>query len=367
MRLKSKECRKAIHGGMHNNISRATKHARSFCDTCLAIQMPAVSTDITGLKRGNPHYQAFDIFSKEPFALLPIFAVQHSGTDNPRRALQRVYRSGFCRPLKRAFGWHCPFLIAIIMASPALGEERRELCPDRPGLGTPPCTVAAGEVVGELGVASWTRENTPQTQANTIVAGEALLRVGLTGSLEGQIGWTAFSHLRQRDRMDRALTKTSETGDVSLALRQNLANPDGSGFSVAMMSYVTLPVGGSAAGGRDWGAGFLLPISFDLGQGLSVGLTPQLDAVVDADGDGRHLGFGSVAGIGFELGPDLSTTVEFSPYRDQDPDGNGTQAVVGLSAGWQPADAMQIDIGLNIGVNEASPDSEIYFGIARRF
>lgn len=252
-------------------------------------------------------------------------------------------------------------------ASPASAEELRDLCADRPGLGTPACTVDRGHVVVELGLGDWTRDTQGPERTDTVQLGDALVRVGLTDSLEAQLGWTAYGHVRTRDRTAGTVDKASGVGDVTIALRQNLHHPDGSGFSVALMPYASLAAGGRAIGAGDWAAGLLVPMSFDLSDSLSLGITPQVDAAADGDGNGRHLGFGTVAGLGVALSDSLSAAGEVSLYRDRDPAGHSTEALAGLSMGWQPRDDMQFDIGVNLGLNRASPDAEVYFGIVRRF
>lgn len=262
-------------------------------------------------------------------------------------------------------------ILAGLMVAPATayaqGSPSRDLCPDRPGLGTPPCTVEPGHMVMELGLGDWTRERDAQSRTDTVEAGDLLLRLGLTDSLEAQVGWTAYGHVRTRDRASGAIDRSDGVGDVQLALRQNLHNPDGSGLSIAVMPYATLPVGGSAIGAGDWGGGLLVPVSFDLTDGLSLELTPEVDAAVDEDGDGRHIAFGSVIGMEVELGDTLSATVETSLMRDDDPTDHRTQALGGLALAWQPSDAMQFDVGLTIGLNADSPDSQVYLGVVRRF
>lgn len=259
-------------------------------------------------------------------------------------------------------------LLAITLAAaPALGQEdRRELCPDRPGLGTPACTALPGSVVLEVGLADWTLDRTADSRTDGWAFGDALLRAGLTPSLEVQLGWTMLGHVRERDRAADDTTSRTRTGDVMLALRQNLSNPDGSGFSAALMPYAALPLGGEGVGAGDWGAGLIVPVSVELGA-LSLGLTPHIDAAVDGDGDGRHLAYGSVAGVGFGLSDDVSMAAEVSLTRDRDPGGHATGALAGLSAGWQPDADSQWDVGANIGLNSDSPDVEFYFGFVRRF
>ncbi len=258
-------------------------------------------------------------------------------------------------------------LAALALAMPAIAAEgRRDLCPDRPGLGTPACTLDAGATMIEIGIADWTLDRNADSRIDSFAFGGALLRAGLTPSLEVQVGWTMLGHVRERDRVTGDVTRGTRTGDVTLALRQNLRNPDGSGFSAAVMPYATLPVGGEGIGAGDWGAGLVVPVSFELGS-ISLGFSPHVDAAVDGDGDGRHLAYGSVAGVGFDLSEDVSTAAELSLTRDRDPAGYATEALAGLSAGWQVGEDSQWDVGANVGLNRASPDVEFYFGYARRF
>jgi hypothetical protein len=251
--------------------------------------------------------------------------------------------------------------------SEARADELRPFCADRPGLGTPACTMDSGHVMIESGLVDWTRTRDPAARTDTITAGDVLLRLGVNDRLEVQAGWTAFGHNRERDRPSGAVQRDNGTGDVTLAARYNLHNPDGEGFSTAIMPYISLPTGGSAIGAGTASAGILVPISYGLSESVTVSVTPEIDAAADGDRHGRHLAYGSVIGIGTDIRPSLSGTLEFQAMRDNDPDGHSTQALAGLSLAWQPQDRLQLDIGGVAGLNHASPDAQLYVGIARRF
>lgn len=255
--------------------------------------------------------------------------------------------------------------MALGLASPAFAE--RDFCADRPGLGSPPCTLEPGRMQLEIGLGDWTRDTQGPTRTDTIAAGDALLRIGLDDTTEAQIGWTAYGHVRERDRVSGTVERMSGVGDISLALHRNLLNPDGSSFSVALQPYATLPTGNAAIGAGDWGAGLLVPANYDLSDNVHLGLTPQIEAAVDGDRNGRHLYFGAAAGVSMDIGENLGATFELAAYRDRDPDGHSTQAMAGLSLGWQVQDETQLDIGANAGLNRDTPDVELYFGISRRF
>ena len=74
-----------------------------------------------------------------------------------------------------------------------------------------------------------------------------------------------------------------------------------------------------------------------------------------------------VAGIGFPLAPRLSGSAELLGSWDWDPAGTVRQYAVGTSLAYLLSNDVQIDAGLNLGLNRATSDVEIYSGVAFRF
>jgi len=253
----------------------------------------------------------------------------------------------------------------LAAAGPAKAAPLRDFCPDRPGLGTPPCTMDQGHLAVELGLGDWTLTRQGGAREDDLATGDLLVRYGLTPNLEIQAGWTAYTHARTRS--GNAVARTGGVGDVTLALRQNLQNADGSGFSVALMPYATLPTGSAGIGAGDWGAGLLAPMSYRLPHGVTLGLTAEADAAVDADGDGRHLAYSAIVGVDLALTGKIGAAAELEFVEDEDPTGHSAQELAGLSLDWSPSENVQFDVGTNIGLNRDAPDLEVYFGVARRF
>jgi hypothetical protein len=263
-------------------------------------------------------------------------------------------------------------LIALALisatAAPAFAEDGvRDFCGDRPGIGTPACTVDAGHLQAEIGIGDWTLDRQPDSRTDSIGVGDVTLRYGITSSTELRFDLTAYNHVRTRDRASGTIDRAAGIGDVTIGIKQNLKNPDGSGFSVALLPYATLPTAKSAIGAGDWGAGLIVPVNYALNNTLSLELTPEIDAAVDGDGHGRHLAYGSVIGLQAKLSEKAGIAAELQAIRDQDPDGHTTQALAGLSFSYLAQAQTQFDIGANAGLNRNSPDIEIYFGIARKF
>ncbi len=249
----------------------------------------------------------------------------------------------------------------------AQAQDMRPLCPDRPGLDSPACTVDRGHFVMESGAVDWSLDRDSAQRSDSWTFGDLLIRYGVTQDMEVQLGWTALGTVRTRDRASGTVTHASGTGDLTLAMRRNLSHPDGSGFALAVMPYATLPIGGATIGAGDWGGGLIVPVSYSLTDRLGLSFTPEVDAAVDGDRRGRHLAYGSAIGLSTVLTSSLSGAFELQAIRDEDPDGHATQALASLSFAWQPRRDLQLDLGAVAGLNAASPDLELYLGIARRF
>lgn len=255
------------------------------------------------------------------------------------------------------------FLALLVIAAPAQAQLR-DFCASRPGLGTPACTVDPGHVVVEVGLADWTLESGADERTDTIIGGDIAVRIGLDDRTEALVGWTSFGHVRVRDKGTGAVTRSSGTGDITLGIRRSLSGPDG---QIAIQPYVTVPVGGSAIGAGDWGAGVVVPIGFDLGRDVQLSFSPQVEATVNASRSGRHLSYGSVIGLSASLAKGLSGAIEFQATRDEEPSGKTTQLLASASLAWLIGTETQLDIGGVAGLNRDSPDVQLYFGISRRF
>jgi len=254
----------------------------------------------------------------------------------------------------------------LLAAMPAMAQDRT-YCPARPGLGTTPCTIEPGRVSLELGLGSWEHDSSGDVRSDTVALGDAFVRVGVASDTEVSVAWAAYSHTRTRDRTTGAVDRSQGVGDVTLALKRNLLHPGGEAFSIALQPYVSLPVGSGDAGAGDWAAGVVVPLSFDLGHGLSLGSTSEVAAAVDGDRHGRHLLASQVVGLGVAVSDKVNVTGELEALRDQDPAGHLTETFAALSLAWAPSKDFQVDMGAVAGLNAHSPDFQLYAGMSRRF
>lgn len=254
------------------------------------------------------------------------------------------------------------------LATPAWaqGDEPR-FCPNRPSLGSSACTTEPGQVQFEASGFDWELDRDADERQDTFLIGDAVARFGIGPHTEVQVAWTPLGIVRTRDRLTGAVDRQTRVGDVTVAVRQNFKNPDGSGLSFGVQPFVTLPVGREPVGAGDWAAGALIPVTYDLTDHLNLQFTGEVDAAVDEDGDGRHLRYSAIVGLAQDLGEQVTLTGEVMLERDRDPADHATHALGALSLAWQPAKTWQLDVLAVGGLNHDSPDVRLVFGGAILF
>lgn len=256
--------------------------------------------------------------------------------------------------------------VLFSVASLAHAEDERPLCANRPGKGSPPCVLDQGRFQVEISGVDFTRDRNAGVTTETALIGDLGLRYGLTPTLEAELAWSPY--VQTREHGGGPSSRVSGVGDLTLAFRKSLANPDGSGLSVAIQPFVTAPTGRSGIGADAWQGGVVLPVAIALSDSLGLGLTTELDVAANSSGHGSHAAGSFAAGLGKSVGP-VSLGAELWTRIDDDPAGHTTQASFDLSAAWVPPSLpdMQFDVGANAGLNRDTPDLEAYFGLARRF
>ncbi|MGV3577438.1 transporter [Brevundimonas sp.] len=262
--------------------------------------------------------------------------------------------------------------ISCATTAPALAQtadaDLRPFCADRPGKGTPTCILDVGRWQAEVGLIDGARQSDDATKAESWAYGDLFFRYGLTPTTELQFGVTSWTREKLIDRSTGDSETADGTSDIQIGFRHSLANPDGSGVSVALAGFITAPTGSDEVRGDGIEGGVVLPIALPLNDDWGLSLSPEIDIVADSDGEGRHAAYTVVAGVGRGFGQ-WALGAEVWVSHDDDPIEAVTQSTFDLTAVWTPPSMpdAQIDFGLNFGLNDDSPDVEFGVGLARRF
>lgn len=253
-------------------------------------------------------------------------------------------------------------LVAALCALeiPALADTPSPICPDRPGKGTSPCTVDMGSFQAEVGLFDESLTRRSGTTTDFEVAGNTLLKYGVSSSLDLEAGLPLYQAQRVHDATGTAWSRG--VGDLTLHAKWNTG---AEGFAFVLDPYVKLPTAGGGLGNDHVEGGLVAPAGFDLGNNWSLSFTPEADLMLNGTGSGYHANLSGVLGIGRSFG-DLSLGAEIWTDQNIDPAAGAGFYSFDLSAAYLTDNDTQLDGGINLGLNKATPDVEFYFGISRR-
>lgn len=262
--------------------------------------------------------------------------------------------------------WGAALLSGLaLIAGRAAAADAPPICADRPGKSTATCTVPAGHWQVETGLADWSLDRHSGERDTALVVGETTVKYGLTNLSDIEVDFTPWQ--RASSRAGGVHDSASGFGDLTLIYKRQLTAADAP-IQVALYPYVKAPTARRPLGNRKWEGGLLVPIGIAIGKSpLSIGLTPELDWVADADGHGHHAAIAQVASLGWQANDRLNLSADLWGQWDWDPAGTGKQVSADGSAAYLVSDRVQLDGGANFGLNRQTPDVELYAGVSVRF
>jgi hypothetical protein len=259
-------------------------------------------------------------------------------------------------------------LIAALLlgaGTAAAAADGQPICADRPGKATSACTVPTGHWQVETGLADWMLDRSGGARDTSLVLGETTIKYGLTDHSDIELDVTPWQRATSSGPSFR--DSASGIGDFNVIYKHELTSSDAA-LQVTLYPYVKIPTAKRPLGNGKWEGGLLVPISYSIGKSpFSLGLTPELDWVADADGRGHHAAMMQVASLGWQVTPKLNLSAEIWGQWDWDPAGTTRQASADGAVAYLLSNSVQIDAGANFGLNRVTPDVELYAGVAKRF
>jgi hypothetical protein len=255
--------------------------------------------------------------------------------------------------------------MALALAGRAEAADQSPICADRPGRSSQPCTVPAGHFQIESSIADWTLDRNDGERDTALSLGQMDFKYGLDDRTHVDIGIAPWN--RATSRAGGVHDRASGFGDVLAMVKHNVS-PTTSALQVAVSPFVKIPTAKRPLGNGRWEGGFIVPIVYTIGKSpFTINTTPEIDWAADGDGDGHHLAMVQVANIGWQVTPKLNVSGEIWGQWDWDPAGTTRQASADGAIAYLVHNDLQLDAGFNIGLNRATPDLEVYAGIAKQF
>lgn len=253
----------------------------------------------------------------------------------------------------------------LIRTSRAAAADEQPICADRPGKATSACTVPVGHWQLETGLADWTLQKGGGERDTSLVLGEATIKYGLTSASDVEVDVTPWQRATSRGSGFHGSARG--IGDLRFIYKQRVSPADAP-VQIIAMPYVKAPTAKHSLGNGKWEGGILFPIGYAIPKTpLSLGLTPEVDWVADADGHGHHATMEQVATIGWAASDKLNLSAEIWGSWDWDPSGTTRQYSADGSVAYLLSKDVQLDAGANFGLNRQTPDIELYAGVSKRF
>ena len=254
-------------------------------------------------------------------------------------------------------------MIALLMLAAATADLP-PICTDRPAKANGVCTVPAGHVQIESGLADWSLTKVDGTRTEVLTLGSTSARFGLTGSSEVQVGVTPYSRITFDD--GGARSKASGFGDVFVRYKQRLSR-EGAPVQIGLLPFVKLPTAKSTVGNGKVEGGLAVPISFTLAGPVTMTLGPEADLLADADGHGRHAAIVNLVNVAGPITPKLTLAGELWTNVNFDQSGTVKQASADAALAYAVSGNLQLDAGISLGLTRETADIETYAGVSVRF
>ena len=221
---------------------------------------------------------------------------------------------------------------------------------DRPGIGFTPVVLGAGQFTWEQGLIDWSFDRVDGA-ASTQYSPDTLLRLGLGGPFELQVGGTAYNRAYSDGRVDTG------HGDTSVGLK--FAPAAGDRLSWGLLASMETTDGAPAfRAGRPQ---YLLGAQFNLQLDAKQALGLYLEDVHAGSSDRSMLALGDSLAMQHDLSLYVETAWLHEPAR-----GSGCLAGAGLA--WQASTRVQWDIGVDRGFGggatrwQGNLGVSVYFG-----
>jgi len=260
-----------------------------------------------------------------------------------------------------------------VLAAPAFAQDSvpaaaapaaQPLCTDRPTKSNFACTVPKGTVQLETDVGNWTRADSGGTRVDTILYTSPTLKAGLTGSTD--IEASIAPHETVRTRTAEGTQTLHGVGDLTIRLKQRLTDPAGQ-VQIAVLPFVKIPTAKMGIGNGQTEGGVIVPVNMSLPKGFMLTFGPEADVLADGDGHGHHAQLVGTANLGKAVTSRFTLIGEFWIARNFDPAATMTQTSADIAATYLLRPTLQVDLGANLGLNQATPAAQIYLGVSTRF
>lgn len=239
------------------------------------------------------------------------------------------------------------------------------ICTDRPTKSSAACTVDPGMIQIEADIVNASFQRLNGTTTDTYLIANPTLKYGLTKTLDIEAGLDPYEVVRTRDQTG---TRTaSGIGDLYLRLKSQLYNSANGATQISLYPYIKLPTARHAIGNGSVEGGLIVPITFQLNDKINLAYSPEGDVFKDTVGSGRHFNTAHVVSVAYSLPGDYTLNGEVWGDWNFDPSGTVKQYSLDFIVTKLVNKGLQLDGGVNFGLNRETPGVQVYAGVSTKY
>lgn len=258
--------------------------------------------------------------------------------------------------------------------NPTPDDAMRGMDTDRPNITNTPHTIDAGHVQIETGLYDWSHFH-DRTHGNDVVTdaltfGHINARLGVTNNFEVNATIDSYNRIKSTDNIAGQTTRFSGFGDTVIGGKLNLWGNEGgddpwaSGF--ALQPQVKLPTAQTGIGNNHVEWTMDAPFLINLVDGFHFGLETSLGQERNTANNGYVVGWQNSASVDHVIFGVLDVYLEYAMHVTTENDAQPQQSIdVGFT--YPVTDNLEIDSGVFIGANKATPGFEWTSGVSFRF
>jgi hypothetical protein len=259
--------------------------------------------------------------------------------------------------------------IRYTLFHPVPENSLRELNADRPDKTDCPFTVDAGHFQVEMDLVNMTY-NQPDSKHNYVgfTSAEVMpmnLKIGLLTNLDFQLVFTSYRWDKINDRNKGAAFSKAGFNGITPRFKVNLIGNDGGFFALALIPFLSLPVGQNPFGNNSVEGGLGIPFAFDI-PGWDVGFQSTIHINRNNTGTKYHSEFDNSISIGHSVLGRLSLSGEFFSSVSAQSD----MSWIGTFDTWltyQFNENLRVDSGVYIGLTPAADEWHPWMGFTWRY
>jgi hypothetical protein len=239
------------------------------------------------------------------------------------------------------------------------------ICTDRPTKSNSACTVDAGHFQYESDIFNSGFLRLDGVTTDTTYLTDPTFQYGLTSDtdIEANISPAGIVRARKGDHQ----TIIAGVGDLYLRFKYQFINVEDGTLQGTILPYVKIPTARLGIGDGAVEGGLIVPMNYKFNDVLTLTIDPEVDELKDAVSAGHHLNTMQLVNLAVSLPKHLTLYGELWGDWNFDPTGVVRQYSADTAAAYAVNPRLQLDVGVNVGLNRYTPGAQVYIGISQKF